>query len=109
MAKYTLDNLPIDKDQYKVIALDLDDTLLRSDKTISDYTVKTLKKAQSQGYSIVIATGRHPKSAVRYMQMLDCLNDNSACISSFVHSELSGLTGGTCRNITKNSFYSCQN
>lgn len=44
MAKYTLDNLPIDKDQYKVIALDLDDTLLRSDKTISDYTVKTLKK-----------------------------------------------------------------
>ena len=40
---------------------------------------------------------------------LDCLNDNSACISSFVHSELSGLTGGTCRNITKNSFYSCQN
>lgn len=80
MAKYTLDNLPIDKDQYKVIALDLDDTLLRSDKTISDYTVKTLKKAQSQGYSIVIATGRHPKSAVRYMQMLDCLNDHSYAI-----------------------------
>lgn len=80
MAKYTLENLPIDKDRYKVIALDLDDTLLRSDKTISENTIRTLKKAQSQGYSIVIATGRHPKSAVRYMQMLDCLNDHSYAI-----------------------------
>lgn len=80
MAKYTLENLPIDKDRYKVIALDLDDTLLRSDKTISENTIRTLKNAQSQGYSIVIATGRHPKSAVRYMQMLDCLNDHSYAI-----------------------------
>ena len=42
MAKYTIDNLPIVKGKYKVIALDLDDTLLRSDKSISENTIKTL-------------------------------------------------------------------
>ena len=73
MAKYTIDNLPIVKGKYKVIALDLDDTLLRSDKSISENTIKTLQKAQSQGFSIAIATGRHPKSAVLYMQKLGCL------------------------------------
>lgn len=57
MAKYTIDNLPIVKGKYKVIALDLDDTLLRSDKSISENTIKTLQKAQSQGFSIAIATG----------------------------------------------------
>ncbi len=80
MAKYTLDTLPVDYDKYKVIALDLDDTLLRDDKTISEYTISTLQKAQNQGYSIVIATGRHPKSAVRYMDMLGCLNENSYAV-----------------------------
>ena len=80
MAKYTLDTLPVTHHQYKVIALDLDDTLLRTDKSISDYTIKTLQKAQSQGFSIAIATGRHPKSAVLYMQKLGCLNDNSYAV-----------------------------
>lgn len=80
MAKYTLDNLPIDFDKYKVIALDLDDTLLRSDKTISLNTIKTMQKAQSQGFSIAIATGRHPKSAVHFMEMLGCLNDKSYAV-----------------------------
>lgn len=80
MAKYTIDNLPIVKGKYKVIALDLDDTLLRSDKSISENTIKTLQKAQSQGFSIAIATGRHPKSAVLYMQKLGCLNENSYAV-----------------------------
>lgn len=42
----------------KIIALDLDGTLLRSDNTISDYTVKTLRKVAEQGHQIVIVTGR---------------------------------------------------
>jgi len=57
VAKYTLENLPIEYDKYKVIALDLDDTLLRSDKSISQFTIDTLQKAQKQGISIAIATG----------------------------------------------------
>ena len=40
----------------KMIAIDLDDTLLRD--SISDYTKETLQKAMAKGVKIVIATGR---------------------------------------------------
>ena len=80
MAKYTLDSLPVELDKYKVITLDLDDTLLRSDKSISETNKKILQKAQQQGFSIAIATGRHPKSAVRVMNELGCLNENSYAV-----------------------------
>ena len=42
----------------KMIAIDLDDTLLRDDISISDYTKETLQKAMAKGVKIVIATGR---------------------------------------------------
>ena len=42
----------------KMIAIDLDDTLLRDDISLSDYTKQTLQKAMAQGVRIVIATGR---------------------------------------------------
>ena len=77
MTTYTLDNLPIDKDRYKIIALDLDDTLLNSRKEISAVNIEAVQKAHRQGYRIVITTGRHPKSAQRYLSLLNCLDDNS--------------------------------
>lgn len=43
---------------YELIALDMDDTLLRSDKTISDETVASFKKAREAGKHVVICTGR---------------------------------------------------
>lgn len=42
----------------QMIAIDLDDTLLRDDISVSDYTKKVLGEALSQGVKIVIATGR---------------------------------------------------
>lgn len=42
----------------KLVALDLDGTLLTSEKTIDPETKKRLLKAQDRGISIVIATGR---------------------------------------------------
>lgn len=39
---------------------------------------------------------------------LQCkINNSSACISNFVHSSISGLVGGTCKNVTKDNFYTC--
>jgi len=38
--------------------LDLDDTLLRGDKTISDRTITTLEKCRDKGIKLVYATGR---------------------------------------------------
>ncbi len=43
---------------FKIIASDLDGTLLNSEKTVSDYTVKTLQRAFDKGVNFVICTGR---------------------------------------------------
>ena len=42
---------------YKMIVLDLDDTLLKNDGTISGKTKKTLKKVQEDGIKVVLASG----------------------------------------------------
>jgi hypothetical protein len=47
---------------YRVIALDLDDTLLRSDRTVSATTLDLLRRWRAAGNHVVIATGRPPRS-----------------------------------------------
>jgi Cof subfamily protein (haloacid dehalogenase superfamily) len=47
---------------YQVLALDLDDTLLRSDRTISPRTLELLRCWRARGGQLVIATGRPPRS-----------------------------------------------
>ena len=46
----------------KMIAMDLDDTLLRDDKTISERTEITLKKCREKGIKLVYATARGPSA-----------------------------------------------
>lgn len=43
---------------YKLLAIDLDETLLTTDKTVSEKNRKALQKADEMGVRIVIATGR---------------------------------------------------
>ena len=43
---------------YKMIVLDLDDTLLQDDHSISDRTKQALMKAQANGVKVVLASGR---------------------------------------------------
>jgi 5-amino-6-(5-phospho-D-ribitylamino)uracil phosphatase len=49
----------------QVAAIDLDDTLLRSDGTLSPRTLTALEQWQAAGRRIVIATGRPPRSIGR--------------------------------------------
>jgi Cof subfamily protein (haloacid dehalogenase superfamily) len=51
----------------KNIVLDLDGTLLRSDKSISDVTVEYLLKLNNCGIRIIIATARPPRSVYNYI------------------------------------------
>jgi hydroxymethylpyrimidine pyrophosphatase-like HAD family hydrolase len=44
---------------YKVIATDLDGTLLNADHQVDPFTVATVRKLESDGLRFVIATGRH--------------------------------------------------
>lgn len=54
----------------RLVAIDLDDTLLRDDWTISPRVVKAIQKAQAQGVKMTIATGRMPISARPYAEQL---------------------------------------
>lgn len=44
-----------------ILALDLDDTLLRSDKTVSERNLAALRRWQAAGHEIIVATGRPPR------------------------------------------------
>jgi len=52
----------------KMIITDLDNTLLRSDKTISDYTAEVLKKCQSKGIKVAFATARSEQSSSNFLE-----------------------------------------
>lgn len=71
-----------------LIALDLDGTLLKDDKTISIKTKEVLKRAQNQGHVVMIATGRPFRSSEMYYRELELdtpiVNFNGA----FIHHPL---------------------
>ena len=46
----------------KLIALDLDGTLLTTDKRLTDRTKETLKAARDRGIKVVLTTGRPLKA-----------------------------------------------
>ncbi|MDD4295902.1 MAG: HAD family hydrolase [Ruminiclostridium sp.] len=51
----------------KMIITDLDNTLLRSDKSISEYTISTLMKYQDKGIKVGFATARSKQSSSRFL------------------------------------------
>jgi Cof subfamily protein (haloacid dehalogenase superfamily) len=67
---------------YKMIVLDLDDTLLRDDLTISLRTKQSLMEAQEAGVKVVLASGR-PTSAMLPIAEELCLKEYGSFILSF--------------------------
>ncbi len=55
----------------RIIALDLDDTLLKDDLSISDYTVQVLRTAAERGIYIVLASGRTDNAVLPYVRRLE--------------------------------------
>ena len=55
---------------YKLIAVDLDDSLLSTDLEISNRNKEALIKAMEKGVLVTIATGRMFISALRYAHQL---------------------------------------
>ena len=66
---------------YKLIALDMDGTLLRKDKTISERTKKAIKDAKEKGVTVVLATGRPIDGVTRYLEELDMYGENDYVLS----------------------------
>ena len=66
---------------YKLIAIDMDGTLLREDKTISDRTKETIKKAVEKGVKIVLASGRPIEGLERYLEELQLVTEDDYVMS----------------------------
>jgi Cof subfamily protein (haloacid dehalogenase superfamily) len=57
--------------QKKLIAIDLDGTMLNREKKISKRTKQVLHKAMERGHHVVIATGRPPRASLMYYHELN--------------------------------------
>lgn len=55
----------------KTIVVDLDRTLLHTDKTLSAYTVKVLKECKKCGINIMVATARPFRTAKQFCDLID--------------------------------------
>jgi Cof subfamily protein (haloacid dehalogenase superfamily) len=78
---------------YKMIVLDLDDTLLRDDLTISPRTKKALMDAQQAGVKVVLASGR-PTSAMLPVAEELRLKDYGSFILSFNGAKINNCETG---------------
>lgn len=58
------------KQNISLVAIDLDGTLLKSDKTISDRTKRIISNLSKQGVTVVVATGRSYESLRPYKEAL---------------------------------------
>lgn len=54
-----------------IIIVDLDRTLLHTDKSISDYTIETLKKCKNNNIKIIVATGRPLRNTTYYHNIIN--------------------------------------
>jgi Cof subfamily protein (haloacid dehalogenase superfamily) len=66
---------------YKLIALDMDGTLLNEDKQISAKNHKSLKEAKEQGVKVVLATGRPLVGIEKYLKELDLVTSENYSVS----------------------------
>ena len=89
-----------------MIATDLDGTLLRSDKTISEYTASVFKRCRSKGIKIVFATARPVRAVVRWLKINiesdACIYHNGAVVKiGEAFFQKTGIEYSTVRKLIK--------
>lgn len=77
--------------QKYLISLDLDGTLLKSDKTISSKTISYLQKLEKDGNIIVLNSGRAPRSIKIYYDLLKLVSPFIAYNGAYIHFNDSSL------------------
>ncbi|PIJ48852.1 pyridoxal phosphatase [Erwinia sp. OLTSP20] len=71
--------------RYRVIALDLDGTLLTPEKTILPESIEALAKAQAAGAKVVIVTGRHHCAIHPFYQALALDTPAICCNGAYLY------------------------
>lgn len=92
--------------RYKMIVLDMDDTLLTSDNTILPSTKDALIKAQEQGVKVVLASGRPTGGMLAAAEELR-LKEFGSFILSYNGAEVTDMTSGelvAATHVSKQAF-----
>lgn len=71
---------------------DLDDTLLRDDLTVSDFSVRVFHALHNQGVHIIVASGRSQYSMKPYV-------DQIGCVSAYISSNGAGIWDGSSHRL----------
>jgi len=84
---------------FKLAAIDLDDTLLARDKTISEANLKAIKRLKRSGAKVIIASGRSHESCVGFHKLLELDGPVVSCQGGLVQDPHTGrvLHKGTIR------------
>jgi len=77
---------------YKLIAIDLDGTLLDKNKTISNENSKAIKEACEKGIDVVICSGRIYKGAMIFARMLGLKSEVISCNGAIIRDSTTGHT-----------------
>jgi len=62
---------------YKLLALDMDGTLLNKDHKISEENIKAIRMAKDMGIKVVLASGRAIQGIEEYLRELDLISDDN--------------------------------
>ena len=65
---------------YKLVAIDLDGTLVTDEKELTPKTIETIKKASKKGVKIVLSSGRSFYRLERFIDALDLRKENQCTI-----------------------------
>lgn len=79
----------------KIVAIDIDDTLLTSDKKLTKAVKSTINEAKKLGIKIVICTGRPLSGVQSLLKQLDLNNFSNQYVVSFGGSLVQTTDGGT--------------
>lgn len=66
---------------YKIVAIDIDGTLLNSNEKVTERTKNAIKKAKKKGVTVVLATGRPIEGVLRFLEELGMYTDNDYVLS----------------------------
>lgn len=66
---------------YKLVALDMDGTLLNENKQVTERTKKAIKAARDKGVTVVLATGRPIDGVTRYLEELEMLTESDYALT----------------------------
>ncbi|RMD00474.1 sugar-phosphatase [Clostridium autoethanogenum] len=66
---------------YKLVGIDMDGTLLRDDKSISEENYNAIQKAKELGVKIVLATGRPLKGIEKYLKQLKLTSEGDYSVA----------------------------